>query len=49
MVSFIVPNIKMDTLLVTSPLTFMASDSGKIDRFGLRLYPQVDPIIFNKK
>ncbi len=47
--TFIVPNIKMDTLLVTSPLTFMASDSGKIDRFGLRLYPQVDPIIFNKK
>ncbi len=46
--TFRVPDVKMDTLLVTAPLTFIAGDDGQIDRFEFRLYPQVDPIIFKK-
>ena len=46
--TFRVPDVKMATLLVTAPLTFIAGDDGQIDRFEFRLYPQVDPIIFKK-
>lgn len=47
--TFCVPNIKMDTLLVTSPLSFLTKDTdGSIDRFEFRLYSQVEPIVFKR-
>lgn len=47
--TFKVPNIKMDTILLTSPLTFKTSPFGGIvDSFEIILEPEVAPIIFTK-
>ena len=47
---FRVSPIKMDTLLVTSLLSFVADPkTGGIDRLEFGLYPQADPIVFKKK
>ena len=47
---FKVPNIKMDTLLVTSPLSFIVNPlTGEIDRFEFQLVDGIAPITFIRK
>lgn len=47
--TFKMPNIKMDTLLVTAPLTFYTNPyTGEIDKFDIPLEPSVTPILFIK-
>lgn len=46
---FKVSCIKMDTLVVTAPLSFRTnSRDGSIDGFEFKLYPQVEPILFKR-
>jgi len=48
--TFKVPDIKMDTLLYTAPLTFLTDPcSGEIDSFLIPLEPRVQPILFKKQ
>lgn len=47
---FQVCDIKMDTMVVQAPLTFLTdSDSGKIKGFSWKLYDGVDPVVFRKE
>lgn len=47
---FKMPNIKMDTLVVTAPVTFYTNAyDGSIDRFDIPLEPSVKPIMFTRQ
>jgi len=46
---FRINNIKMDTVLVTSPLAFHTNMfDGTIDSFQLRIYDSTDPLCFRR-
>ena len=48
--TFIMKNIKEDTLLITAPLTFYTdSYSGKIVSFSVKLDPEGEPILFKRR
>jgi len=48
--TFRVPDIKMDTLLVTTPLTFVTDPAtGKVSGFDIIMEPTIKPIRFEKE